>query len=691
MLSKLSRRFIPSTYLRLSARLAPPALPRVHTASQVRTLAHNQTATESTSDFTQKIISWISHYRSFSPQQIIKRLEDIKNDHEWSYRLSKNAEYQALQYCLPGTFSEVSSCTRGIIAAEIADVAMKLHLPHHQICLPHESSSLAVSRADNVSFITNLTKPEEYIAQIKSHREKKDQVVKLIEQKNVLDPDRIKRAKTQAAHLGYGGISEDPDAARELSKIGIILCPEEEPMKRVGNKILAAKAAEDAKLPLLRTYNGPQDINSLLKAVSSVGGFPVMWKGEVSGGGKNIFLARNAGELNGHAPSMKGNSYLQEYVPAQDKLHLEIQVFKDRFGTVVVVPALRDCTPQDFRNQKRFHIGISMSEAIKYYPHAQRMANHSKTLFSKQDEYIGPATVEWLFNKATKKFFFLEVNPRLQFEKTVTEGLMGDLVNFIEWQFFLAGSQMVLLNGVPNHVPGPPSHENYLGAKLKSLGMSPKGLSAQQMLDQLVESCRYKWAFEYRLNAGESTVHSGYGHIPKGTFMDGNAAGTIESIYLPDLGPRFSYKTCVQAGTHVDTLKTNATLVQGRVLSETYSPACWDDLLTSLRGIEITGNVPTNQEYLEEEISVYKFLRPGQIVAGHRAEVDRRYVDRMEIRERDKALISRYGTDEQSRHKTGIFYQSNSQPINAKAVDSARVMPYGIDEEDRTARRIFSA
>ncbi|MFN7351845.1 MAG: biotin carboxylase N-terminal domain-containing protein, partial [Burkholderiales bacterium] len=246
-----------------------------------------------------------------------------------------------------------------------------------------------------------------------------------------LDIDDIiriaKQAKVEAIHPGYGFLSENPDFAEACARNGIIFIgPSPEVMRTLGNKVAARHAAVAAGAPVVpATQALPHDLNQA-KALAAKIGYPFMLKASWGGGGRGMRVIETEADL---GPQMEvarrealaafGNDevYLEKLV--RRARHVEVQILGDRHGNIVHLFE-RDCSVQR-RNQK-----VVERAPAPYLNDAQRAELCGYALkLSQGVHYTHAGTVEFLMDADTGKFYFIEVNPRIQVEHTVTEQVTG--------------------------------------------------------------------------------------------------------------------------------------------------------------------------------------------------------------------------------------------------------------------------
>ena len=240
-----------------------------------------------------------------------------------------------------------------------------------------------------------------------------------------------KRSSAEAIHPGYGFLAENAEFARAAIAAGLIFIgPDPDAMDVMGAKTSARRAAVDAGVPVvpgttesLKSYDQAREIAIEL-------GYPVMLKAAAGGGGKGMRQVAKESELlsafetaQSEAASAFGNRaiYLEKLV--ERPRHIEIQIFSDSHGNFVHLGE-RECSIQR-RHQKVIE---ECPSPIDDSSLRERMGTAAIRI-AKAVNYLGAGTVEFLFSEATREFYFLEMNTRLQVEHPVTELVTGfDLV-----------------------------------------------------------------------------------------------------------------------------------------------------------------------------------------------------------------------------------------------------------------------
>ena len=236
-----------------------------------------------------------------------------------------------------------------------------------------------------------------------------------------------KLSGADAIHPGYGLLSESPEFADACTENGIIFIgPKPETMRRLGNKVAARNLAIEIGVPVVPATDPlPDDIEEVKKLAAKIG-YPLMLKASWGGGGRGMRairaeedLDREVGEAKREAKAAFGKDevYLEKLV--ERARHVEVQILGDTHGNAVHLYE-RDCSIQR-RNQK-----VVERAPAPYLNDAQRQELASYGLkIAHATDYIGAGTVEFLMDADTGAFYFIEVNPRIQVEHTVTEEVTG--------------------------------------------------------------------------------------------------------------------------------------------------------------------------------------------------------------------------------------------------------------------------
>jgi acetyl-CoA carboxylase biotin carboxylase subunit len=233
-----------------------------------------------------------------------------------------------------------------------------------------------------------------------------------------------------AVHPGYGFLSESPELSQACADAGLIFIgPKPDQIRNMGNKIEARKQAKAFGLPMLP---GSEKVHSYQEAaeVAARIGFPVMLKAAAGGGGRGMKIVSQADQLEGLFQSASAEAkaafgddslYLERYIA--NARHVEVQVLGDQFGHVIHLGE-RDCSLQR-RHQKL----VEESPAPNIAEPLREAIRQAGVTLARSISYENAGTVEFIYDEDEKKFYFLEMNTRIQVEHPVSEMVTGiDLV-----------------------------------------------------------------------------------------------------------------------------------------------------------------------------------------------------------------------------------------------------------------------
>ncbi len=245
-----------------------------------------------------------------------------------------------------------------------------------------------------------------------------------------------KHSDVDAIHPGYGFLSENIHFARRCEEEGIIFIgPKSRHLDMFGDKVKARTQAQAAKIPVIPGSDGP--VNSLEEVIAfgKEYHYPIIIKASLGGGGRGMRIVRHLEEVKeayerakSEAKAAFGNDevYVEKYI--EKPKHIEVQIIGDEFGNIVHLYE-RDCSVQR-RHQKVVEVApcISISEDLR-----DRICAAAVDLMKNVD-YLNAGTVEFLVSG--EEFYFIEVNPRVQVEHTITEMITG--VDIVQTQIMVA-------------------------------------------------------------------------------------------------------------------------------------------------------------------------------------------------------------------------------------------------------------
>ncbi|HBR95587.1 MAG TPA: pyruvate carboxylase [Opitutae bacterium] len=250
--------------------------------------------------------------------------------------------------------------------------------------------------------------------------------------------DLAKKKGVDLIHPGYGFLSENADFARACEENGLTFVgPSAELLGRMGDKIEARKIAEKAKVPTLPGTQDPiSDRDEAVKIAKKVG-FPLIIKAAFGGGGRGMRVVKDPKDLiplldeaQGEAGRAFGNDavFLERYIGRAK--HIEVQILGDKQGNVVHLHE-RDCSVQR-RHQKV----IEIAPSVGLPDDVRKDLCDAAVKIAKSIGYYNAGTVEFLLDLDTHEWFFIEMNPRIQVEHTVTEVITG--IDIVRTQCLIA-------------------------------------------------------------------------------------------------------------------------------------------------------------------------------------------------------------------------------------------------------------
>ena len=307
---------------------------------------------------------------------------------------------------------------RGEIAIRIFRAATELNIQTVAIYSNEDKNSLHRYKADESYLVGKDLGPAESYLNI-------ERIIEV-----------AKRANVDAIHPGYGFLSENEEFARRCNEEGItFIGPHLDHLDMFGDKVKARTTAIKANLPVIPGTDGPIENFDVAKAFAKEAGFPLMIKATSGGGGKGMRIVREESELEdafhrakSEAQKSFGNSevYIERYI--DNPKHIEVQVIGDEYGNIVHLYE-RDCSVQR-RHQKVVEVApsVGLPDELR-----ERICQSALQLM-KNIKYVNAGTVEFLVSG--DEFFFIEVNPRVQVEHTITEMITG--IDIVKTQILVA-------------------------------------------------------------------------------------------------------------------------------------------------------------------------------------------------------------------------------------------------------------
>ena len=313
---------------------------------------------------------------------------------------------------------KVLIANRGEIARRVIRTLKKMNIASVAIYSDADRNAPHVLEADEAVYVGESPSSESYL-------------------KHDIILDYCKKIGVDGIHPGYGFLSENAGFARKVKEAGItFIGPSPEAMELMGDKLSAKQAVKGYNVPLVPGVDSAiSDVNEAIKIAEEVG-YPILIKASAGGGGKGMRLVENSAEFTeqmklaqNEARSSFGDDavFIEKFVTKPR--HIEIQVFADRLGNTVYLFE-RECSIQR-RHQKV----IEEAPSAILTPELRKQMGEAAVAVCKACNYEGAGTVEFLLD-ADLKFYFLEMNTRLQVEHPVTEEITG--LDLVEWQILVA-------------------------------------------------------------------------------------------------------------------------------------------------------------------------------------------------------------------------------------------------------------
>ena len=307
---------------------------------------------------------------------------------------------------------------RGEIAIRIFRAATELNIQTVAIYSNEDKNSLHRYKADESYLVGKDLGPAESYLNI-------ERIIEV-----------AKRASVDAIHPGYGFLSENEHFAQRCEEEGIkFIGPHLDHLDMFGDKVKARTTAIKANLPVIPGTDGPIENYESARTFAHEAGFPLMIKATSGGGGKGMRIVRHESELEdafyrakSEAEKSFGNSevYIERYI--DNPKHIEVQIIGDEYGNIVHLYE-RDCSVQR-RHQKVVEVApsVGLSNNLR-----ERICDAALQLM-RDIKYVNAGTVEFLVSG--DEFFFIEVNPRVQVEHTITEMITG--IDIVKTQILVA-------------------------------------------------------------------------------------------------------------------------------------------------------------------------------------------------------------------------------------------------------------
>ncbi|WP_085991938.1 acetyl-CoA carboxylase biotin carboxylase subunit [Oceanobacillus senegalensis] len=252
--------------------------------------------------------------------------------------------------------------------------------------------------------------------------------------------------EVDAIHPGYGFLAENADFAEICRACNIeFVGPTPDAIQKMGIKDVARETMKNANVPIVPGSDGIiENEEEGLKIANEIG-FPVIIKATAGGGGKGIRVARNEEDLmkgirvtQKEAETAFGNPgvYIEKFI--EDFRHVEIQILADKYGNVVHLGE-RDCSIQ-----RRLQKLVEETPSPAVTQEIRKKMGDASVKAAKAVDYVGAGTIEYIFDRKSNEFYFMEMNTRIQVEHPVTEMVTG--VDLIKEQIKIANNEKLSLS-----------------------------------------------------------------------------------------------------------------------------------------------------------------------------------------------------------------------------------------------------
>ena len=326
-------------------------------------------------------------------------------------------------------FNKILIANRGEIACRVAATAKRLGVKTVAVYSDADANAKHVAVCDEAVHIGGSAPKDSYL--------RWERII-----------EAAKATGAQAIHPGYGFLSENEDFAKACAEAGLVFIgPPASAINAMGLKAESKRLMEQAQVPLVPGYHGADQDPALLQREADRIGYPVLIKASAGGGGKGMRAVDKAEDFAAALDSCKReaiNSFgddavlVEKYV--QRPRHIEIQVFGDTHGNCVYLFE-RDCSVQR-RHQKV----LEEAPAPGMTPELRARMGEAAVAAARAVNYVGAGTVEFIVEQPggydapeQMKFYFMEMNTRLQVEHPVTEAITG--LDLVEWQLRVASGE----------------------------------------------------------------------------------------------------------------------------------------------------------------------------------------------------------------------------------------------------------
>jgi len=319
-------------------------------------------------------------------------------------------------------FSRVLVANRGEIAIRVIRACRDLGVTAVAVYSDVDRDALHVKLADEAFHIGEAAPAASYL-----------NIEKIVE--------TAKRAGAEAVHPGYGFLAENADFVRACDAAGLVFIgPSADAMDKMGDKISARRVAEAAKAPFVPGTLDPINDIEEVRAFAKEHGYPIAIKAAFGGGGRGFRVIRSDKELEDGVAGAQREAklsfgrdeiYIERYLSGAH--HIEAQILADTHGNVLFLGE-RDCSLQR-RHQKL----VEESPSPVVTQEVRDRIREASVSVAREVGYVNAGTIEYMLDEDRTRFYFMEMNTRLQVEHPVTELCTG--IDICAWQIKIAAGE----------------------------------------------------------------------------------------------------------------------------------------------------------------------------------------------------------------------------------------------------------
>ncbi|TAK98034.1 MAG: acetyl/propionyl/methylcrotonyl-CoA carboxylase subunit alpha [Aquabacterium sp.] len=482
-------------------------------------------------------------------------------------------------------FQKILIANRGEIACRVAATARRMGIRTVAVYSDADANAQHVKACDEAVHIGPASPRESYL--------RADRIL-----------EAAKATGAQAVHPGYGFLSENEDFAQACEEAGIaFIGPPASAIAAMGSKSAAKALMEKAGVPLVPGYHGDNQDAALLKDQADAMGYPVLIKASAGGGGKGMRAVQQAADFEAALASCQreaqasfGSAHVLVERYVTQPRHIEIQLFGDKQGNYVYLFE-RDCSVQR-RHQK------VLEEAPAPGMTAERRSQMGEAAIAaaRSVGYVGAGTVEFICEQ-DGRFYFMEMNTRLQVEHPVTEAITG--LDLVEWQLRVAAGEPLPLQQEQLQLKG-----HAIEARICAENPSQQFLPATGTLQTLRTPASS--SFEVAPVRVDSGVREGDVISP---YYDSMIAKLI--VWGEDRDAALSRLDAALRDLHITGLHTNVAFVRRVIHTDSFAKAKLDTALIEREHTALF-QAPGVPAHIAVGAAMACLLQPAKAPHGHR-------------------------------------------------------------------------